>query len=466
MSERPLPPMPSLSRWQQTRRFGQDPYGLMAECHAECGTIFRLEPFGMGTWVLVIDPALLVELHKKPEEEVLAGRIHKSFLGKTISPKASFSMDGEAFLRRRKAIVPLLTGKRAWAHAPRVRELTLAMIDQLTEGDQPVTFQPPILELTTKSILDLLVGDSVDDATYARLLHRAERYLGAFRHPMVLGPLKVSLGGLTPYGRFLKQRERIWELVVEIGEARAARPIPEEPGDVMQAMIRLLREEAGSEDGWSREMLAHEIVGLLVGGSESTAGTMMWTLHGLLDAPEVMERLRAELVERVGDGLVDQQAARHLPYLDAVINEGIRYHPIGPFAGIRTAAADVELGEYRIPEGTILAQCLGQAGRLPSIFPAAERFDPEANFLGRRLKPTEWLPFGGGLRQCFGRGMALMQLSVMLSELVRRVDLKLAPGSRRPKRQGIAFYPENGLRMWARRRSPSQQEEDASRITA
>ena len=123
----------------------------------------------------------------------------------------------------------------------------------------------------------------------------------------------------------------------------------------------------------------------------------------------------------------------------------MRYQSVGPFAGPRLAKQDITIGGYQVPAGTGLAQCLQEVGR-SDFFPNPDAFDPE-NFLDRKVKPRDWVPFGGGSRMCTGMGLAQLELAIMTGTMIQRLDLELGPGSTTPTRSGIAFQPANGLQV-------------------
>ncbi len=139
---------------------------------------------------------------------------------------------------------------------------------------------------------------------------------------------------------------------------------------------------------------------------------------------------------------------KHLPYLDAVVQEGLRYQAIGPIAGIRFVAQEVELGGYRIPPGTMIGQAYQVLAHDRSLFPHPDRFEPD-NFFGRKVRQQDWLPFGGGTRSCAGMVLAQVEMAVVTATLLRDWDLELDGSSRRrPRRSGpVTFQPEDGLRV-------------------
>ena len=184
-----------------------------------------------------------------------------------------------------------------------------------------------------------------------------------------------------------------------------------------------------------------ELVTLLVGGHETTANTLAWTLYHLLAHPAALERARDE--SRAGAAAAAR--AEGVPFLDAAIKESMRLTPIAP-AVSRNLRRPLRLGAYDVPAGTILWPCVYLAHRRPEVWPEPSRFRPE-RFLERTPAPSEFLPFGGGCRACIGMAFASMEMRVVLAELLARVQLRLVPGARvRPEFRGITIAPSNDLR--------------------
>ena len=88
-----------------------------------------------------------------------------------------------------------------------------------------------------------------------------------------------------------------------------------------------------------------------------------------------------------------------------------------------------------------------------------ERFDP-ARFMGTRHSPFHFFPFGGGSRACLGRPFAATQMRVVLAELIRRVDVELAPScATKNAMNGVLIGPSDAvplrvLRVDGARRAP------------
>src|SRR5204863_410183 len=66
------------------------------------------------------------------------------------------------------------------------------------------------------------------------------------------------------------------------------------------------------------QQLRDEVMTLFAAGHETTSMSVSWTLHALLERPDIVARLREELSR------VD---VMHATYLDAVVKESMRLYP-------------------------------------------------------------------------------------------------------------------------------------------
>lgn len=152
----------------------------------------------------------------------------------------------------------------------------------------------------------------------------------------------------------------------------------------------------------------------------------------LLRNPEILSKARAELDEIIGKGnAVEESYVSRLPYLQAIIKETFRLHPVVPLLLPRKADADVEIGGFTIPKGAQIMVNVWAIGRDKDIWEDPNAFKPE-RFLGSELdvrgRSFELLPFGAGRRICPGLPLALRMLPLMLGTLILSFDWKLENG--------------------------------------
>jgi cytochrome P450 len=206
---------------------------------------------------------------------------------------------------------------------------------------------------------------------------------------------------------------------------------------------------AHDEDGgrMSDRQVRDEIVTLFIAGHETTASGLAWSLYLLARHPDAYARAKAE-----ARGIAGKSAgASDLPglaFCQRVFKEALRlYPPIYLFG--RQAIADVRVGGYDLPRGTLVLICPYTLQHRPEIWPDPERFDP-----GRFEHAAEearhkqaYLPFSAGPRTCIGNQFALMEGPLVLATILARVDLELATTEAVEPDLSATLRPKGGVPM-------------------
>ncbi|KAK7977179.1 hypothetical protein PG988_004669 [Apiospora saccharicola] len=220
-----------------------------------------------------------------------------------------------------------------------------------------------------------------------------------------------------------------------------------------------------------------ELFGFLVGGYDTTATTMMWSIKFLADHPRVQHKLRAVLARRFepDDGseaipTPDQITGSRIPYLDAVVEEVIRCAQTASSATRMTLADNTPLLGRRLPRGVdvyMLSNGPGYmtANDLNETIPESARSPSSRESKGRAVpawaaaageedddmaafRPERWLKtdasargaeevfdvragpsmqFGAGLRGCFGKRLAYLEIRILIVVLLWSFELQAVP---------------------------------------
>ena len=144
--------------------------------------------------------------------------------------------------------------------------------------------------------------------------------------------------------------------------------------------------------------------------------------------PRVQRALHEELDTLTTDEVsyVSLETFQRLPYLDAVIKEGMRMMP--PVSSIgRELTSELKVGGYTLPVGCNIIFFLYQLFRDPEQFANPNEFFPE-RFLTDSEENTSrhafsFIPFSGGLRNCIGQKFALNELKIFLIKILSRFEL-------------------------------------------
>ncbi|KAJ3800615.1 cytochrome P450 monooxygenase pc-1 [Lentinula aff. detonsa] len=179
-------------------------------------------------------------------------------------------------------------------------------------------------------------------------------------------------------------------------------------------------------------ILKDETLNILIAGRDTTAATLTFVVYFLSMYPEIMQRLRNEILDKVGSSRrPTYDDIRDMKFLRAVINETLRLYPVVPFNVRQCTNAttwpspDPTQPPIYIPAGAIVPYSVFMMHRRKDLWgPDAEVFDPD-RFLDNRLKtylaprPFIFLPFNAGPRICLGQQFAYNEMSFILVRLIQ-----------------------------------------------
>ncbi|KAH9991840.1 cytochrome P450 [Xylariaceae sp. FL0662B] len=172
----------------------------------------------------------------------------------------------------------------------------------------------------------------------------------------------------------------------------------------------------------------------ILAGSETTATTLCGIANCLAQNPRQLRRLEQEIRSNFeAEEQITLRACQNLPFLNAVIYEGLRV--CNPVAGgiLRSApkGGAVLCGHF-LPAGTHVLVNSTAMSFSEANFHHANEFLPE-RFLPEGMRPVEFesdhrntqKPFGLGARSCLGKSFALAEMRLVLSRLVWAFDISM-----------------------------------------
>lgn len=173
------------------------------------------------------------------------------------------------------------------------------------------------------------------------------------------------------------------------------------------------------------------------GGIDTAASVLEYTVIELIQRPQVMRRLQAEVRSIVpsGQDIVSEADLNSMAYLRAVIKESLRLRPVTPLLAPHFSMASCSIDGMVVPAGVRVLINIWAIGRDPRFWQDAEEFIPErfldgGSAAGVSFKGNDFqfLPFSAGRRQCPGMNLGMAAVEVMLANLVHRFDWEMPPG--------------------------------------
>jgi cytochrome P450 len=422
----------------QTARWLTAPVAFMESCRRRFGDAFSVRFLGFERpMVLLSDPRAIRALYAEPAHELPPGRTVA--LLPIMGPSSVLLLEGAEHLERRRLMLPPFHGERMRAYEQTIADAAGAEVERWP-ADRVFALHPRMRALTFEIILRVVFGVS-DPNRLPRLRTLLPQLLDRTASPMLTFRVLLArrLGRRDPLEALARLNAEIDELLLAEIAGRRAATDGGEPSEDILGMLIAARFEDGS--AMTDRELRDQLVTLLLAGHETTATALAWTFDLLLHEPAARSRLLAELDEGTAD-----------TYLRAVVAESLRLRPVLPLAG-RRLARELEVDGLRLPAGTDATPAIWLTHTRPDIYPEPYAFRPE-RFIDRPPATYAWLPFGGGVRRCLGAAFAELEMRVVLSEVLTRVEL--APASARIEtvaRRNLTFAPRHGTRVRVAQRS-------------
>ncbi|KAK8165026.1 cytochrome P450 [Phyllosticta citrichinensis] len=327
----------------------------------------------------------------------------------------------------------------------------LKAIPASTGDDGVVDLQPLFFRMTMDSATEVIFGKSVHSLSTDKEHSSAAEALG---HAYEKAKSEIFTNILLyPFGRWrwwsglmpaVNQVHAYIDPIVEEAIATAQRDAkvtadkqsydqPEEK----KKPYSFLRELASCA---SKDKIRGELLSVLLASRDTTASLLSNTMFILSRRPDIMSRLLDELAPLDGQPPTYPQLKK-LAYLDAVLKESLRLHPVAP-TNTRTANRATILPRGGGPDGTSPVYVAPGTQVVTSIYALhrdpklwgrdAGAFEP-ARWLSRVDRrspphPYAFLPFLAGPRQCPGQGLAIAEAGYMVVRLLQTFGIRCAPG--------------------------------------
>ncbi|KAJ4979436.1 hypothetical protein NE237_010216 [Protea cynaroides] len=231
----------------------------------------------------------------------------------------------------------------------------------------------------------------------------------------------------------LEMRRRQESVLIPLIRARRERKEKKEeknPDEFVVSYVDTLFDLQIPEEG-GRKLSEEEMVTLcsefLNAGTDTTSTALQWIMANLVKNQEIQERLYSEIEAVVGPGEeMKEEDLQKIPYLKAVVFEGLRRHPPGHFVLPHAVTEEIVLDGHVIPKKATVNFLVSEMGWDPKVWKDPMEFTPE-RFLGKEgeviditgNREIKMIPFGAGRRICPAVGLAIHHLEYFVANLIR-----------------------------------------------
>ena len=428
-----LPPGPRLHGLLQSIGLLRFRHQFVPYLRRRYGDVFSIKILPEGRHLVVFNrPEHVKEIFSGDPEVFHAGK-GNAILGPVMGEHSLLLVDSAQHKRARKLLMPAFNGHALRGYEDLVTGLAKTQVGRWQEGVAFASLER-MNALTLEVILQVVFGVT-DEDRLGELRPLVNKTVNI--PPLVfLGWGFPRLQKYGPWRRTIENQVELDRVIFRVISERRSAPDVAERSDVLSRLL-LVRDEDGS--ALTDEELRDQLVTLLLAGHETTATALAWTLHELGRDPAQEGKAR------------DAASAGNAEYLEAVLKESMRLHPVIPMV-VRHLMAPATVGGVDLPRGANVAASIILAHESEESHRQHTRFRPE-RFLEGEVAINTWIPFGGGVRRCIGAGFSLMEGVAVLREVLTTYDVGLPPGTTEvPKVRNITSVPRHGARIVVRRR--------------
>lgn len=328
----------------------------------------------------------------------------------------------------------LLTAEKIGSSAGMRREELRILVEQLKvlgSEDIVVDLGEKIGDLIGKMTYKMLFGDGNSERFDLKsVVQEIVRLAGTFNIADYVPFLEsFDIQGLNKQLKETGQRvQEIFDTIINEHDQDARNYSHEDLVDTM-----LSYQDDSKSYSIDRATMKAILADMIVGSIDTSHTWIEWVFAEIVKNPKVMNKLQGELTSIVGlDRMVEEEDLPKLEYLDLVLKETFRLHPVAPFLVPRESIGDIVINECYIPRGSrVMINCWA-LGHDPKIWSDnVEEFVPE-RFIGKNIDlrghDFHLLPFGYGRRSCPGINLGLITVKLIVAQLVHCFNWNLPNG--------------------------------------
>ncbi|KAL4323596.1 hypothetical protein GQ457_11G004840 [Hibiscus cannabinus] len=312
-----------------------------------------------------------------------------------------------------------------------VRRLLVKLSRNSRRGFARVELKPMLHDLTLNNIMRMVAGKRCDgdEATgedegraFKEVIEKAVSYAGS-------GNFADFLPVLNWFGGYEKRVKKVWVkmngMMQKLIDEKRYKKL-ENNNNTTSMIDHLLNLQQSDPHYYTDEIIKGLIVVLILAGTDTSAVTLEWAMSNLLNHPQVLNKVKAEIDREIGDeNLIDESDIPKLKYLQSVMLETLRLHPAAPLLLPHMPSSDCTIGGYDVPRGAFVLVNAWSLHRDPKSWDDPTSFKPERFENGEKLGGNDPLgsykliPFGLGRRACPGAGLAQRVVGLALGAMIQ-----------------------------------------------
>ncbi|XP_022936239.1 cytochrome P450 CYP72A219-like [Cucurbita moschata] len=373
--------------------------------------------------------------------------------------------EGEKWAKHRKIINPAF-------HLDKLKNMVPVFVDssnEIVSEWERIVPEDGCCELDVMPYLQSLTRDAISRAAFGSSYKEGQMIFQLLKQ-LTDWVVKVAGGIYIPGWRFLPTKsnnklketnEEIKRLVLGIINKRQKAMKEGEAvqndllGILLDSNAKEIEAQGNNKDvGMSIEDVIKECKIFYIGGQETTAQLLTWSMILLSVYTEWQERARAEVREVFGDNTPNSDGLSRLKVVNMILHEVLRLYPPASMLP-RVVKKETRVGKLNLPAGVMLVVPMVLIHRDREIWGEdANEFKPErfSNGVSNASKQQPaFLPFGWGPRICLGQNFAIFEAKIALSLILQRFSFELSPSYTHAPIVVMSIEPQHGAHIILRK---------------
>ncbi|NRR29788.1 cytochrome P450 [Oxalobacteraceae bacterium] len=407
----------------------------------EFGPLYRFRILNKSFMVSAERDVIAALLRDRPD--VMKRSTRTSRMLEEMGTCGLFTAEGEEWRRQRKLVMRALTPEVIHSFFPTLTALTERLRSRwqrALDAGKPVDVLRDLKAYTLDVTIGLAMGHDINTLEAEEnplqrdiefLFNRLARRLTVPFAYWRVGPLKRAVDREADAAS-ARIEKAIFGFVADARARLEQNPaLRQKPSNMLEALIVACDEEGS---GFTDATVVGNAITMVFAGEDTTSNSMAWLIDFLAVHPQAAADMAAETDRVLGDApvLADYHGLERLHYIDAATREAMRLKPVAPLMAVE-AAQPITIDGVEVPAGQVIFLLLRHSAERQSDLVRPEAFLPErfmegagegSSDPGRKL-----FPFGAGPRFCPGRYLAMAEIKMAMSMLMKHFVLEPIPGA-------------------------------------
>lgn len=337
--------------------------------------------------------------------------------GPTDATDVSSSTGHDAHKSHRRAIAPFFSKQNVFARQDLLRNNADKLCQRISSLNGGAIFNlgAALSAFTRDNANEFIVGKSYNELDlddFGVGLSNASQGAGVFwrttKHIRWFGallkaiPISIAMKsadeGTQSFLRYLLQSEQ------DTRDTLAAAMSPSPDTRIQNTIVYEIVHSTLPPQEKTLDRILQEVASSTGAGFETTAAALRLILFHVYTSAPILQRLRQELATVFLDesGSHPLKALEQLPYLAAVLMEGMRLSPAIATRAARVTDKDLQYNDWVIPAGTPVGMTTYLMHIDEKIYPEPMRFNPDRWLGPKKASEATYAPFSRGTRICLG----------------------------------------------------------------